>query len=99
MALQAVWEALSVKRYPHPPMCLALAPPGHAVINESSPAAPGGGSSPGASLLWLRPRVVVTWGITAVALAPGDLFTVMPRVGPTPPRARATVLSTSAELT
>ena len=54
------------------------------------------GSSPGASLLWLHPRVVVTWGITDVALAPGDLFTVMPRVGPTPPRARATVLSTPA---
>ena len=32
----------------------------------------------------------VTWGITTTALAPGVLFTVMPEVGPTPLRARAT---------
>ena len=45
------------------------------------------------------PGITATWqargaahpGITAAAAAPGAAFTVMPRVGPTPPRSRATV--------
>eukprot|EP00966_Prymnesium_polylepis_P296926 6859858-Prymnesium_polylepis.1 len=36
------------------------------------------------------PQVTVTSGITAAARARGDLFTVMPEVGLTPYRARAT---------
>ena len=40
------------------------------------------------------PQVTVTSGITAAARARGDLFTVMPEVGPTPYRARATEYST-----
>ena len=43
-----------------------------------------------------RPGVRRTPGITAVAAAPGAAFTVMPRVGPTSPRARATVHLTKA---
>eukprot|EP00966_Prymnesium_polylepis_P268785 6209381-Prymnesium_polylepis.1 len=42
-----------------------------------------------------RPGVLRTPGITAAAAAPGVAITVMPRVGPTPPRARSTVLLTS----
>ena len=41
-----------------------------------------------------RPQVRPTWGITIAAAARGELFTVMPERGLTPPRARATVHST-----
>ena len=41
------------------------------------------------------PGVLRTPGITAAAAAPGAAITVMPRVGPTSPRARATVPLTS----
>ena len=41
-----------------------------------------------------RPEVCPTSGITGPALARGALITVMPEVGPTPLRARATVLIT-----
>ena len=49
------------------------------------------GRDPGASQPRGRPGVLHTPGITAAAAAPGAAFTVMPRVGPTSPRARATV--------
>ena len=44
-----------------------------------------------------RPGVCPTPGITAVAAAPGAAIKVMPRVGPTSPLARATVLLTRPE--
>ena len=53
-------------------------------------------ASPRASRPAGRPGVGHTPGITAAAAAPGAVIKVMPRVGPTPPRARATLLLTKA---
>ena len=59
------------------------------------PASPRPGSHPGPSRSRSQPGVRRTPGITAAAAAPGAVFTVMPRVGPTSPRARASVPVTS----
>ena len=55
------------------------------------------GAAPGAAHVWATPEVRVTWGCITKKVSPTRGITVKPQVGPTPPRARATVCITRVE--